>query len=339
MKKKTLILLLALTFTCFSISGCGLTENFTSQEEDEEEDENREEDEENPDEEVNEEETEVTDASDGQTFSCVNLHGTFEGCLSDTVELCILNDTECTITNTIVYQDDSADIITKHGTYELADGVYTVNYTYYNEEYIGEYTVEGTKITEFTEKYTTEDYSEVTGTYTCESDLGSMILEITEDGYATLQIDDRSYNGSIFVYEDEWDVMVNNDDYSESYDLMCTFNDDGTFEYYEYGYDIFEAFAGNYTASGELGEVTADILQDGTVNAVVPINGTNMELVGELYADTTDTNQMNITVRNEDETIVADLYLMKEDDAWTYTGVIMNYNYLPGYEDIEFLYY
>ena len=130
------------------------------------------------------------------------------------------------------------------------------------------------------------DISVIAGTYEGETELGDAVLTIEEDGTAELSVNDGQavYTGSVMDYDNNWDLMVSNEDMSENYDWIVTF-DGNTFTYETFTHMIYGKFEGTYDIVGDLGTLRMIVDGEGHATLDAKIDGQMMTFTGNIYGD------------------------------------------------------
>lgn len=177
------------------------------------------------------------------------------------------------------------------GTYTESEGKIVFDYKDSNEEdtWIERYTYsinDDGEVTEVVYDYVESGVESAAGTYTGHSsEYGDMTLVIDAANNATLTVEDGTeYTGSIFIYNEKWDLMVNDEDYETSFDWVIEFDGD-TFTYEEYTKSVYGKYAGDYKCIGDLDEFVLHVDAYGNCNATVVVEGDSKEFSGSITID------------------------------------------------------
>ncbi len=183
--------------------------------------------------------------------------------------------------------------------------------------------LDGDKVTKVVYRYQAEDFQNLEGTYKAETEkYGMTTVAINRFGDATLTTEDgKQLTGNICKYENKYDLMVNNEDYTESIDWVVEFDGD-TFTYEEYQTSINKGYAGTYSCFGSLGEFKLVVDEQGSATATVKIDGKECELTGTASIDY-ENNQISGAYLSDEEGHALDLTLADwGDGTWNYSGSI-----------------
>ena len=229
----------------------------------------------------------------------------------------IVDDESCIYHEEYVYGDGASRYYSYPGTYEESDNGYiaTLYYGGYTETL--SLTVDKDDMTLLSYSNDDSDCGEIVGVYTCmDRQYGEMVLEISSNGDASLALPKDIYTGDIFMFEGNWDLMVSNSDYSESFDWYITFKDD-RFAYTPYAETLYGEYAGSYICHGDLGDFEINVTSMGDATAIINVDGQVNEYTGHLYA-----YDGVIEVSLEYGNIDIQLYLYEADGEYEYDGTL-----------------
>ena len=197
-------------------------------------------------------------------------------------ELSVNPDGTCEFDQYYLNEDDSYVLYHSVGTAEETDYGFYVLYTLGTSELYGEVYTDGQTIIGAYSDYLNmnNEYSDIVGMYDCTSD-DSILLSVDATGQSRLAVGDVLYeNTQLYLYEDNWDLMVFNENNELICDWLITFNDDGTFEYIDYASFVYAEFEGVYTCDGPLGTFDMTISGQGDAMATVTIDDKEMSFTG-----------------------------------------------------------
>ena len=197
-------------------------------------------------------------------------------------ELSVSENGTCLFDQYYLNDDGSYVLYHSEGTASPTDYGFYVLYTIGGAELYGEIYTDGEIIIGAYSDYldTENEYTAIVGMYDCADD-DSILLSVKQSGEASLLIGDTLFeNTNLFIYEDNWDLMVFSSDNEILFDWLVTFNDDGTFEYVDYTEYVFEKFVGDYECTGPLGDFILSIDGKGGCTATVTIDGKEMDFTG-----------------------------------------------------------
>jgi len=143
---------------------------------------------------------------------------------------------------------------------------------------------DGDKVTAVTSSYDASTLGSLAGTYVCpKTDYGPVKLVINSIGQPRITLDSGvTYSGSIILFNDKYDLLVNNEDDGISIDWYVFFSGT-TFTYEKYDNDDYTAFEGRYTAFGELGDIEFDVDDKGNASSIIEIDGQLIHMTGYIY--------------------------------------------------------
>lgn len=197
-------------------------------------------------------------------------------------ELSVSDNGACIFDQYYLNDDGSYVLYHSEGTAEKTDYGYYVLYTIGGDELYGEIYTDGDVIIGAYSDYLNinNEYSEIAGMYDCKTD-SDILLSVDKSGTAKLAVGDVLYeNTQLYIYEDNWDLMVFNESNELLYDWLVAFNEDGTFEYIDYAEAVYSSFAGEYTCEGPLGEFVIEINTRGECTAEITVDNTDMVFTG-----------------------------------------------------------
>ena len=166
--------------------------------------------------------------------------------------------------------------------------------------------------------------SELVGnTYTCsDTETGICSFEVNEDGSAALHTEEMEYTGYMSRYNDEWNLMVSNEEAEESIDWIVYI--DGTdFTYVPYAEYLYGDYAGEMQAFGQYGDVTFTLNADGTISADVKVDGKKKHFEGNYYVNSEDGVVSSAYLTCEDDQTILDIAFDEVDGMMNYHGHYM----------------
>ena len=212
------------------------------------------------------------------------------------------------------------------GTAEKSDALVTFYFQDSPEENgknLYTFDLDGEKVTKVSYKYLQTDFEGIEGTYKAETEeFGMTTIEINQFGEAELTKEDGTkLKGNVSLYDDRYDMMVSDEDYSETVDWFVDFNGD-SFTYEDYQKSIYKDYAGTYKCFGSLGDLELTVDERGIASTTVTIDGEKHEMNGTIGIDP-DTNKFNGAYLSTEDGYGLDLTLVDwEDGTYNYSGTL-----------------
>ena len=334
-KKSVILMLLVMLMFSFTFTACSLPnkledKNEASDKKDKKDDVDEEDDDENED------EDEYDDYSDDEDYndSLIAVYTGFipfeyEDSYSDgqdvTVEL--YDDGSARYTLYTAYGQTSSYTSEYIGYYEWDEvGNICIDTEVSGDEMTAVFGLDGGEIVSYESYYggRGESAAVIAGEYTCSDPVyGKLMLNIDADGTAYLTIHGDVLSGTVCNYEGQWDVMVNNEDYSECYDWIVEFSGK-KFKYITYASYANAEYAGVYALDGDFGAFDVIVDESGEATCSVKIDKELVDFRGTISAY--DSDVYGFYLNNEDLGYSLDLnveYVGNDqgyNGDWNYSG-------------------
>lgn len=241
------------------------------------------------------------------------------------ITLELQDDKNATLTDSTIYNDNCYAETVYSGLYTLEDPGIIFKYendddTPSSVDYWFTLDADG-NVTDASQVYADEEIISVAGTYTEKDDpfFGDLTLTVNRDGSAILSYAGANdLIGSLIRYENEYDLMVTNDEMS--LDWYIYFDGD-TFTHQEFYNKSYSEYEGTLTITGDLGDIELVIAQDGSVTTEVPINGNVYNMYGSIGVDYETETLDSLYLYSYDDLYSLSLTLVLIDDGtWNYSG-------------------
>ena len=335
MKKRLLIMMLALSVSATVFSGCGDSDNSSRREERQEskkDKDDKKEKKKDKDKDKDKEDDLDPDNIEVSDKESTVYKGTVEVKEEDyeskqDYTLNINEDGSFELFETYNYTDNYNITYYYAGAWEESEEGFSLIYDEEDGSFINFLvTLEGDEIVKVEEKYDDVDFTEIVGTYTCDTkEYGAVELTIDEEGNATFVCDECTLEGYVMQIDDRWDVMVSSNDESEDIyiDWFVDFNGD-EFTYQTYTGALYGKYEGEYEMSGELGNITIAVDGDGMASSTIKLDGKSIDFTGSIYADDGEYSGNYMTVYLDATESAYSLYLevFEEQGAYSYSGTV-----------------
>lgn len=336
-KKIMAILLLSLSM-CVAFTACSKTESKSAKESssDDDEDEEDEEEEESSSKKKknkkkkNEDEDDKTDKKEKASSDIVYesepelIESEYEGNYTVQYKVTLHSDDTADYYETTAYENSDYDYTTHYsGEYSLEDDLVEFFVRYNDSIETMKIYLEGDKISGVEYVYDAGVDELAGNTYTCDgTEIGICSFEVNEDGSATLHTEDADYTGYMSKYNDEWNLMVSNEETEESIDWIV-YIDGSEFTYVPYAEYMYGDYAGELQAFGQYGDVTFTLNADGTISADVKIDGKKKHFEGNYYVNSEDGVVSSAYLTCEDDQTILDIAFDEVDGMMNYHGHYM----------------
>ncbi len=340
-KKIMAILLLSLSM-CVAFTACSKTEGKSARESssDEQEDE-EEEDEEDEEEETsskkkknkkkkNDDEDDKSDKKGKDSSDIVYesepvlTESEYDGNYTLSYKLILHDDETADYYETTAYENSDYDYSTHYfGEYSLEDDLVQLFVRYNDSTESMKIYLEGDKISSVEYVYDAGVDELVGNTYTCtDNGMGICSFEVNEDGSATLHTEELEYTGYMSKYNDEWNLMVSNEETEENIDWIV-YIDGNEFNYVPYAEFLYGDYAGELQAFGQYGDVTFTLNPDGTISTDMKIDGRKKHFEGNYYVNSEDGVISSAYLTCEDDATILDISFDEVDGMMNYHGHYM----------------
>ena len=336
-KKIMAILILSLSM-CVAFTACSKTEGKSAKEsssDDDEDEEDEEEEESSSKKKKNkkkktDDEDDKTDKKEKESSEIVYesepqvMESEYEGNYILSYKVVLHDDDAADYYETTSYEDSDYDYTTHYsGEYSLEDDLIQLFVRYNESTETMKIYLEGDKISSVEYVYDAGVSELVGNTYTCsDTETGICSFEVNEDGSATLHTEEMEYTGYMSRYNDEWNLMVSNEETEESIDWIVYI--DGTdFTYVPYAEYLYGDYAGEMQAFGQYGDVTFTLNPDGTISADVKVDGKKKHFEGNYYVNSEDGVVSSAYLTCEDDQTILDIAFDEVDGMMNYHGHYM----------------
>ena len=235
----------------------------------------------------------------------------------------LTDDKNAYLVDKVIYPYNQTTTNEYEGTYEKKDNKITFYYGNDGGYYV--ITVDGELITDMEFGYEdTDSNADIMGTYTCESEeFGAMTLTIPEKGKASLEMDGKTFEGYIYLYEGEREFTVYDDETGDMlYDWIIGLSENDKFTYEDFLVVTYKDYAGTYEMVGDLGQLDITVDEYGMAEADVKINGIMIKLDGNVYVDGGLNTITGAWLSNEDGYSLDLMIVQLEDGTWNYSGTL-----------------
>lgn len=253
------------------------------------------------------------DANDGTIYSSDRIRND-EMQMDVVYSLCIVNDSDAVFYEYDYYDEGRETRYSIPGTYTAGDGLYEFVYDVFGMIEGKVIYLQGDVITDVQYFDGTTSTKEIAGTYSATTDeLGAVTLTVGDYGKATLGLEDGSeLTGNIFLFMDEWDLMVSETTNAETgegiyLDWIMTFDSQqNTFSYRPFAGNYTTDYDGVYTCYGDIGEIEITV-ENGQAAAYITYNEMILNMTGDVSAPGA----------YQDDQVVCHVYLSDESGLYS----------------------